>query len=139
MNRAATRARLVRPSAPGTQLAATVELPRQMTSSTTNTASGRVPDGGWSRAGRVLDQADSISRPQQPGEVVPPADDVEVHVGAEVEAQVGLGRAEAGGVDVEGEQRGPPAADALHGPDPGGVRAGRDHGEGAAGQAADPL
>src|SRR5438034_9245941 len=98
MTSAATSARLVRPSEFGTQLAATVELPRQRTSSTTNTASGSVPAGGLHRTGKALlsDQADSISGPQQPGEVVAPADDVEVDVPAEVEAEVRLGGPEAG-------------------------------------------
>src|SRR5215472_12355523 len=92
---APTRARLVRPSAPGTHCAATVELPRQRMSRKTNTASGSVPDGSRRRCGIdlgqaasmsccPLHQADRVPGPQQPGEVVALADDVQVDVRAEV-------------------------------------------------------
>src|SRR3989442_9082696 len=104
MTNAPTSARLVRPPEPGTHWAATVELPMHSTRKKTNTASGSVPAGGRSWAGIGLDQADSISRPQQPGEVVALPDDIEVDVRAQVEAEVGLRRTEAGGVDVERQQ-----------------------------------
>src|SRR5215510_10111944 len=106
MKNAATRARLVSPAESGTQLASTVELPKQMTMRTTKTAMGRVPVGGRHVTGSDrarLDQADSISRPQQPGEVVSLSDHVEIDVRAQVEAQVRLGCTKAGGIDVDGQ------------------------------------
>src|SRR5260221_2415344 len=109
MTNAATSARLVRPPEAGTHWAATVELPRQRTSSRTKAASGSVPAGGFSCVGMGLDQADSIACPQHAGEVVALPDDVQVDIRAQVEAQVGLRGAEAGGVDVEGQQRRAPA------------------------------
>src|SRR6266536_6605109 len=143
MSSAATSARLVSPSEPGTQLAATVELPRQRTSSRTNTASGSVPAGGRQRidaqGGSRLYKSDSIPCPHQTGEVVALPHHVEIDVRAQVEAEVGLGGTEAGGVDVEGGQRGAAAASRLRGAHPPGVAAGRDHRQRPARKAADAV
>src|SRR5262245_8113979 len=142
MKKAATRARFVSPAESGTQLASTVELPKQITMRTTKTAIGKVPVGGRHAMGSDLarlDQADSISCPQEPSEVISLSDHVEVDIRAEVEAQVRLGCTEAGGIDVDGQQRRATPANGLHCPHPRSVRARRDDRDGAPGQAANPV
>src|SRR5262245_10996110 len=107
MTKAATRARFVKPPELGTQLTSTDELAKQMTTSTTRIARGSVPAGGRQLMGSdlpLLDQADSISSRQQAGEVVALAYQVQVDVGAQIEAQVRLRSAETGGVNVERQQ-----------------------------------
>src|SRR5256885_16983534 len=78
--------------------------------------------------------ANCISRPHQPGEVIAAADDVQIDVLAEVEAGVAVGAAEACRVDVEDDERSPAAAHRLENADPVRFGAGRDHGDRTPGQ-----
>src|SRR5260221_13625054 len=77
----------------------------------------------------TLGDANCISRPHQPGEVIAAADDIQVDVLSEVEAGIADRSAKACGVDVEDDERGPAAAHRLEDADPVGVGAGRDHGD----------
>src|SRR5690348_1598296 len=82
------------------------------------------------RTSRLSGDTDRIARPHEPCEVVAGANHVQVDVLAEVEARVLVRAAEAGGVEVEDDQAGAPAADGLEQAHPGRVGARRDHRDG---------
>src|SRR5712691_1831147 len=91
------------------------------------------------RPSRPSGDAYRIARPHQPCEVVAGANHVEVDVLAQVEARVLVRATEAGGVEVEDDQAGAPAAHGLEKAHPPRVGARRDHGDRAPGQAADAV
>src|SRR5450759_1882429 len=95
--------------------------------------------GTSKRLNRGLGDADCISRPHQPREVVSTPDDVKVDILAEVEAWVLVRAAKAGHVEIEDDHRRAAPADRLQQAHPIGVGARRDDRDGTPRQPADPL
>src|ERR1035437_265431 len=95
--------------------------------------------GTRTRLNSELGDADCISRPHQPREVVPLSDDVEVDILSEVEAWVLVRTAEAGHVQIEDDHRRAAPAHRLEQAHPIGVGTRRDARDGTPRQPADPL
>src|SRR5579864_6170744 len=87
----------------------------------------------------LLGDTDRIARSHQPGEVIALADNVQIDVLAQVKADVLVGSAEAGTVQIENDQCRALAAHRLEQPHPRGVGARRYHRDRASWQTADPV
>src|SRR5438445_1007518 len=157
MSTAATIAIGVMTSMPSTQWTVAVDLATVSVMSRTRTADQKRPPPSHSRArshlsdcamppsnpsGRPssrLCDTDRIPGPHEAREVISAAHDIKVDVLAQIEAWVRVGPAKAGGAELEDDERRALAEHRLQQSHPGRVRAGGDHRDRAARQAANSI
>src|ERR1700686_5286188 len=149
MRTAPARATNTTESMPGTQAAVAVDRAIMSVSSRMRTADQatapviearvRLQNLTGHKAARPLADADCISSPHQPREVVTATDDVKVDILPQVEARVSIRATEAGGVEIENNHVRTPALNRLKKAYPLGVGAWRDHRRGASWQPANSI